>query len=190
MLPSTLFFMCLILASIVTFHPTGLLKHFTPLVMSDRQKRQEAHLPSQPLSPLVYLYNAVLAHLTARATRRELQHIQWPPPEFKPPLKFTPGRLPPLYWNSAVYLENIHQCLTQLVMPGGGGRGEEEEEGWSRQCARCMEYVSAVIASRGEEEGQECIPLYSRQVKKPQKCFQSFNVFFPTVSSLFSCNIR
>lgn len=156
----------------------GLLKYFTPLVMSDSQKRRGAGLPSQPLPTLIRLYNAVLNHLISQACRTDLQHLQWPLPEFAP-LKFSPDHaLPPLHWNSGCYQQRLCHCLSALVMPdprllgGGGGGGGTEEKSWSRQCVVCMEFVRSVLArgvaggmARGggeEEEGQVGIPLFSR----------------------------
>lgn len=134
------------------------MKHFISLVLSDGQKRQKASLPSQPLFPLVKLYNAVLDHLSAQATKPELLPIQWPLPEFAPRLKFSAGSLPPLYWNSVSYLECIESALSRLALPTDcGGWGEEE---WPQQCARCVEFASSLDADK-----MAAIPLVSRRAR-------------------------
>ena len=139
----------------------GLFKHFTPLVLSDSQKRCEAGLPSQPLTPLVCLYNSVLEQLSSQATSRHLQELQWPPPEMDPPPKFAPHSLPPLHWNSAKYLDSIHMFFSQLAMPhphdsegGVAGRGD-----WSEQCVMCMEFARSQVRC----VGMASIPFLSRQ---------------------------
>lgn len=145
--------------------PAGLLKHFTPLVLSDGQKRREAGLLSQPLTPLVCLYNSVLEQLSSRATSRRLQELQWPPPEMDPPPKFTPRGLPPAYWNSAEYQESIRQRFSQLAMPcprdcDGGVAGGRVD--WSEQCVLCMEFVRSQVRCGGVVEETASIPFLSR----------------------------
>lgn len=148
----------------------GILDHFIPLVISDGQKRQLAGLPSQPLAPLVSLYNATLNHLISTALTPKLRDLQWPPPEFAPSRNFSrDALLPPLHWNAPAYLERIGQCFSQLVLSSDCGgvppSAKEEEEGeWSRQCARCMEFVGSLGGRSGEGKKQQAlIPLYSRQ---------------------------
>lgn len=144
----------------------GLIKHFYPLVLSDNQKRHKAGLPSQPLEPLVRLYNAFLQHMASQATGTDLQAFRWPPPEFAPPHKFSPRTLPPLYWNSVPYLESIQRSLSRLAVPHECSVlpvGVEETD-WSTQCTLCMEFVrSWVDGIVGGSEDQAIILLLSRQ---------------------------
>ena len=143
--------------------PPGLLQHFTPLVLADSQKRRSAPLPSQPLQPLVALYNSVLAHLKAQAQHPVLQTLQWPLPEFAPHLSFSRGSLPPLSWNSSAYLEQVSLALSRLSMPSchkGGSLDPQQKEEWSQQWARCMAFVGEL--SIGEGNQQVTIPLLSR----------------------------
>lgn len=135
----------------------GLLRHFIPLVTSDSQKRQEAGLPSQPLFPLISLYNSVLGHLISQASSRELLNIQWPLPEFVSHLKFSSGVLPPLKWNSLPYLEEVAQCLSRLALPTHlCGDHSLTEVGW-------LEGFVGTLATVGDLE-QSILPLLSWQV--------------------------
>ena len=139
--------------------------------MGDSQKRYQAGLPSQPPQPLVALYNGVLKHLSHRATDRALTLIQWPMPEFlvQNNNKFSSSsglQLPPLYWNSPAYLQEIRRFLNQLLMPSDCGGfpnviedGGDAEEVWSRHCAHCMRVVSALVVTRDDAQHSSMLIL-------------------------------
>ena len=152
----------------------GVVQNFTSLVLSDSHKRRESRLASQPLGPLLSLYNAALDHMISRALDPRLCDLQWPPPEFAPPFKFSAGSgLPPLHWNSLPYMESIRHALSRLSMPrefGGGGGVRAAEEGggewewsgeWSRQCAECQRFLAALPTSERDGD-QSKILLFSR----------------------------
>lgn len=139
----------------------GILKYFVPLVSSDSQKRESAGLPPQSMTPLVSLFDSVMEHLTYQATNDKLLDLQWPLPEFAPQQKFSLGSLPPVYWNTPLYFEEVKSFFKQLLMQSNCRNfPPTTAKDWSQQCAQCIEFVSSLC--RPASDSQASILLLSR----------------------------
>lgn len=118
--------------TLVQLVEAGLSRDFGSRLYSHRQERAAAGLSSQHPSPIIHLYNAVLAHIADKVTSQGLSKLSWPPAEFS--LPETREFVPHLGWNSAEHLAWLREVVLSLQLPqwdclSPTGQCRSEEEG-------------------------------------------------------------
>lgn len=88
---------------------------FSHRVYTHRQERAAACLPPEDPSPVIQLYNAVLANIANKVSSLELSRLSWPPCEFWQPE--TRDFIPHLGWNSVQHLTWLRKTILSLQLP-------------------------------------------------------------------------
>lgn len=101
--------------TLVQLVEASLSREFIPRVYAHRQERAVARLPPEAPSPVIQLYNAVLAHIVNKVSSQELSRLSWPPCEFWQPE--TRDFVPHLGWNSVQHLAWLRNAILSLQLP-------------------------------------------------------------------------
>lgn len=117
---------------------------FTPRVHGHRQERATAHLPSQDPTPVIQLYNAILAHIADTVSSQDLCKFSWPPGEFC--LPETQDFVPHLGWNSAQHLAWLRKAILSLQLPQWEQLSATDS--WSELCSSIFCYAAQIPVSR------------------------------------------
>lgn len=130
--------------TLVQLVEAGLSRDFGSRLYSHRQERATARLSSQHPSPIIHLYNAVLAHIADKVTSQGLSKLSWPPAEFS--LPETRELVPHLGWNSAEHLAWLREVVLSLQLPQWDCLSPTGT--WSELYSSIFDYAAQIPMSR------------------------------------------
>ncbi|KAK2839484.1 hypothetical protein Q5P01_013224 [Channa striata] len=121
----------------------ALSREFIPRVYAHRQERAAECLPSQEPTPVILLYNAVLAHIADKVSSQDLCRLSWPPAEFC--LPNTCDFIPHLGWNSSQHLDWLRKAILSLQLPLLEQLSENDT--WTELCSSIFRYAANIPVS-------------------------------------------
>ncbi|KAM6984898.1 LOW QUALITY PROTEIN: germinal-center associated nuclear protein [Aplochiton taeniatus] len=126
--------------TLVQFVEAGLSREFSSRLRRHHNEQTSPQTHYQEPTPLIRLYNAVLAHLADAASSENLSSLSWPPEEFALPK--TRELVPYLGWNSAQHLGWIRSSILSLQLPHWDMPATTAC--WSQLCSAIFQYASQI----------------------------------------------
>uniref|UniRef100_A0A8C7PY41 Germinal-center associated nuclear protein n=1 Tax=Oncorhynchus mykiss TaxID=8022 RepID=A0A8C7PY41_ONCMY len=130
--------------TLVHFVEAGLGREFSARLYSHRQDRAGAGLARQHPTPVIKLYNAVLAFLADLVSSQYLSSLSWPPGEFA--LPETRDLVPHLGWNSPQHLAWLRTAVVSLQIPSWDIPANTAS--WPQLCSAIFQYAGQIPTSR------------------------------------------